>query len=285
MRAMMLVAGTILAAGGVAAQGRPDFEFRREMAAGQRFTLQGVIGDLRVTGGSGRTVEVTAVKKAGRHGDPADVRVEVIDLADGAAICVRYPGQRGRRSDGKNPCRSESWGNHDERNDTEVNFTVRVPDGLRLRLGTVSGDVSAERLAGEIDLESVSGDVRLTGGRGPSIVLETVSGSVELLEASSPDVSGHTVSGDVTYAGGITSNGTYDFSTTSGDIRLTLPGEPDARLSAATFSGRFSSELPTSQDASRRRSRSRYDATWGRGSARLDVETLSGDIRITTAPR
>jgi DUF4097 and DUF4098 domain-containing protein YvlB len=144
--------------------------------------------------------------------------------------------------------------------------------------------VVAERLSGTLELESVSGDVSLSGGKGPSIVLETVSGNIELLQGEAKVVSGSTVSGDVTFAGAVSDGGSYDFSTTSGDIRLTLPGQPNATLSAATFSGSFSSDLPTSRNESRRR-RHRYDATWGNGSARLDVESLSGDIRITTASR
>jgi hypothetical protein len=295
MRRSMMVLGALLAAGGADAQGRPDFEFRRELAAGKRLYVQNVIGDVRVTGGSGRQVEVTAMKKAGRHGRPDDVTVEIVELTDGVAICVRYPGQHsgsredrpdshdGRSTSKHNICRSNSWNNGNNRNDTEVDITVRVPEGLLLRIGTVSGDVTAERLVGTIDLQSVSGDVRLTGGRGPSIALETVSGDIELQGGDAKEVSGHTVSGEVTFTGSVIDGGSYDFSTTSGDIRLTLPGRPNATLSAATFSGQFSSNLSTTPNETRRRHR--YDATWGSGSARLDVESLSGDIRIITASR
>ncbi len=296
MRGWLISLGVLAAAGSASAQGKPDFEFRRELAAGKRLYLQNVIGDVRVTGGAGRQVEVTATKKAGRHGRSEDVTVEVVELSDGVALCVRYPGSRSRarddrsdaddsRSDRKrSPCSSDNWSNGNNRNDTEVSFTVRVPDGLMLRLGTVSGDVVAERLVGTLELSSVSGDVSLSGGKGPSISLETVSGDIELLDGDAKDVEGHTVSGEVTFAGTVIDGGSYDFSTTSGDIRLTLPGQPNATLSAATFSGSFSSDLPTSRNESRRR-RHRYDATWGNGSARLDVESLSGDIRITTASR
>ncbi len=297
MRAWIIGLGVLAAAGSVDAQGKPDFEFRRELAAGRRLYVQNVIGNVRVTGGAGRQVEVTAIKREGRYGDPQDVTVEVVELSDGVALCVRYPGQRYRvrndRSDDRdsrttkprNPCSSDNWGgNNSDRNDTSVNVTVRVPDGLVLRIGTVNGDVVAERLVGTIDLASVSGDVSLSGGKGPAISLETVSGDIDLLEGDAKDVSGHTVSGSVTFAGVVMDGGSYDFSSTSGDIRLTLPARPNATLSAATFSGSFSSDLPTSQDTSRRR-RHRYDATWGNGSARLDVESLSGDIRIITASR
>jgi putative adhesin len=295
MRASILVLASVSAVASLAAQGRPDFEFRRELATGKRLHVQNIIGDVQVTGGSGRTVEISAVKKAGRHGEPEDVTVETIELGDGVALCVRYPGQGRRRVDRgsgergngereKNPCSTSSnWNGNQDRNDTEVNFTIRVPAGLLLRIGTVSGDLAAADLDGQLELSSVSGDVQLDGGRGPRIELETVSGDVELLDVRAREVSGNTVSGNVTFRGPVLDSGAYDFSTTSGDISLGLPDRPNATLSAATFSGRFSSDLATTQPSGRRRHR--YSATWGSGSARLDVESLSGNIRITTSSR
>ena len=240
-------------------------------------------------GTSGRSVEVTGVRVRHRYGDPEDVTMEVMELNDGVALCIRYPQHRGRHrdsdDDSKNPCSSNgSWNGDGDRNDTEVNLTVRVPAGLLLRIGTVSGDVLAEGLTGDLDLRSVSGDVRLSGGEGPSISLETVSGDVELLDGKAPEVYGHTISGEVTFRGPILKDGTYEFATTSGDIALTIPDRPDAKMSAATFSGRFSSDLPTTQNE-QRRTRHRYNATWGNGSARLDLESLSGNIRITVGSR
>ena len=291
MRTILLAAAALGAAGAVSAQSRTDFEFRRELAAGRRFHLHNIIGDVIVTGGSGRTVQVTATKKEGRHGDPADVTIETIELSDGVALCVRYPGHRrddrrdedGKERGSKNPCSTRGSWNNNERNDTQVNFTVRVPAGLMLRLGTVSGDLLANNLEGELDLTSVSGDVRLEGGRGQGISLETVSGDVDLLDVRAREVTGHTVSGRVTFRGPVLDGGSYDFSTTSGDITVGMPERPNATLSAATFSGRFSSDLGTTQQPGR--NRRRHNATWGSGSARLDVETLSGDIRITTGTR
>jgi putative adhesin len=284
----------VLLAAPLVAQGKPDFELRRELASGKRLYLQNIIGDVHVTGGTGRTVEITAVKKAGRYGEPAGVAVETLDLDDGVAVCVRYPGQGRRRPPtpeqlDKNPCSSgdwdgDGWNDRSRRNDTRVSFTVRVPAGLTLHAGTVSGDVLAERLEGELEIRSVSGDVRLTGASGRAIDLETVSGDVELADVRSKDVSGHTVSGEISFAGPIEDEGTYDFSSTSGDITVRLPARPNASLKAATFSGRLSSDLPISPDDSRRR-RHRYAATWGSGSARLDLETLSGDLVIRVGNR
>jgi hypothetical protein len=292
MRLISLALAALMVTPALPAQQRSDLEFRRELAAGKRLYIQNIIGDIKVVGTSGRSVEVTGIRVKRRWGNPEDVTLEVVELDNGVALCVRYPQHRSRNrhsdddsGDSKNPCSSRgSWNDDGDRNDTEINLTVRVPSGLLLRIGTVSGDVAAENLAGDLDLKSVSGDVRLTGASGPSISLETVSGDVELLDGRAPEVYGHTVSGEVTFRGPILKDGTYEFATTSGDIGLTLPENPDAKMSAATFSGRFSSDLPTTQNE-QRRNRHRYNATWGSGSARLDLESLSGDIRISVGTR
>ena len=79
----MKLTANILSAAGVAtllassltAQG---FEFRRELPAGSRFAIRNIIGDVRLEGTSGRTLELTATKKAGRHGDPDDVEIKAV---------------------------------------------------------------------------------------------------------------------------------------------------------------------------------------------------------------
>lgn len=292
MRPFVALAALALATPATAQESR-EFSFRRDLQPGARIHVANIIGNVRVEAASGRTFEATAIKREGRHGSPEDVEIRTVDLADGVAICVIYPSQRrawqndrpSRRRDdgGDEPCsrNNGSWGDNHSRNDTEIDFTLRVPAGMRLHAGTVSGDVDAAELSGELELRSVSGDVRLAGGEGSRITGMTVSGSVELLQIRAKEVEGHTVSGRVTFEGPMQDGGSYDFATTSGSITLTLPQQPNATLSAATFSGHFSSSFPTSTDSRRRRSR--HSAVWGNGSARVDVESLSGNITIRSS--
>ncbi len=287
-----------------------DFSFRRELSSGAHFALRNIIGDVRIEPANGRSLEVTAVKRAGRHGDPDDVDIRAVEMDDGVAICVFYPnsGSRagrdrddGDRDDGdrvrddrdddrgsrrstrsrrSDPCRREgNWGGNN-RNDTEVSFTVRLPAGLDVDVRTVSGDVTGRGLRGRLDLGTVSGNLRLTDVQGASLDASSVSGDVELIDVDARDVGAETVSGDVTYTGRIQREGSYDFKTLSGDVQLTLPEQPNARLRGSTFSGRLVSDLPTSRDG--RRHRSRFEASWGDGSASIDVESFSGDVRIQT---
>jgi hypothetical protein len=334
MKSLLALGVVLLFAPRLVAQ-RNDFEFHRELSAGSRFVLRNIIGDVRLEGTSGRTLEVTAIKKAGHHGDPEDVEIRSLDLSGGGvAVCVYYPGQysrsdrndrsdrrdrrdrsersdrersdrddraarrkaerddrdddedddrpRGRRNrpnpDDDDVCHRDHGWNGNNRNDTSVEFLVRVPAGLKLDTKTVSGDVHGKGLRGELDIGTVSGDVRLADLEAGNLDAASVSGEIELDRVRARDVSAETVSGNVTYVGDIDSQGSYNFKTLSGDVVVTVPRQPNAQLSAVTFSGDFRSDFPTQTDPKRRRHR--YNATWGSGSARIDLESFSGDIAI-----
>ncbi len=270
-----------------------DFEFNRDLAQGSTFVLRNIIGDVRVEAGTGRALSVTARKKPGRHGDPDDVEIKSVEIDGGVAICVYYPssgrsrnsrgddGDRGRRRN-DNPCsRGSEWQNND-RNDTSIDFTVRLPAGLRVDVKTVAGDFVGSGLRGTLDVGTVSGDLRLTDVEGDVLEAQSVSGDIELDQIRMREIGAETVSGDVTFTGPIDPKGRYDFKTLSGDVLMTLPREPDATVSAVTFSGDLDSAFPIATTGGRNR-RHRFNATWGTGTAQLDLESFSGDIRIREA--
>src|ERR1041385_8672560 len=61
-------------------------------------------------------------------------------------------------------------------NDVKVNFTVRVPAGVRFAGHTVNGEVEAANLAGDVDAQTVNGSIRVsTSG---SAEASTVNGSI-----------------------------------------------------------------------------------------------------------
>ena len=158
---------------------------------------------------------------------------------------------------------------------------VRLPAGLAADIKTVSGDVTGTGLKGTLDIGTVSGDLRLSDVGGDALDAASVSGNVELDRITVREVSAETVSGDVTFVGPIDNKGSYDFKTLSGNVTVTLPKEPDARMSAVTFSGDLKSDFPIS--AAGRHRRNRYSATWGAGTAQVDLESFSGNIRIIAA--
>lgn len=259
-----------------------DFSWSGAIPQGKTLTVKNIIGSITVEAASGREASVTAVKRRGDHGDPEDVEIRRVEEGNEIIFCVIYPNhdddgdcdmnarnRRGRRH----------WDG--DRNDTEVRFTVRVPGGVPLSVGTVTGDVLARGVRGNTEAKSVSGDVRLEDIEGKVVEATSVSGNIELDRIRADEVGAETVSGDVDFSGEIRPRGEYDFKTLSGDIVMLIPRGSGADISGSTFSGDFDSSFPiTTTSRSRFNRRNRISGTIGDGSARIRVESFSGDVEL-----
>ena len=128
--------------------------------------------------------------------------------------------------------------------------------------GAVSEAIEATKAGGELALESIDGDIRLTD------IVATA------LEASSVD-------GDVTFSGSFASSGRYRFTTHAGDVLLVLPENTSATFVVRRSDARekLDSTLPLKPAAEGQRGR-RMTYTLGGGSAQVEVEAFDGDIRI-----
>ena len=156
----------------------------------------------------------------------------------------------------------------------------------RIIVESVSGDVHASQIDGDLRSESVSGTIEIRDARG-EVHAETTSGDVSLLGVTSRSIVASTVSGDVEYDGTIEANGTYDFRSHSGGIRLEIPEGSGARFSVETFSGSLDSEFSiTLQPGQRVTGRPRrFEFTLGNGSARVTAESFSGDVVLARRAR
>lgn len=246
-----------------------DFRWSGRLARGQEIEIRGIVGDVTAQPASGDQVEVV-----GRFiGDDGErLRVEVQEGRDGVVICVIYPGQR--RGDGDGPCGNGSDHDGDEDIDAGVDFTVRVPEGVKLAAYTVAGDINAARLRSDVDVATVSGDVRVS---------------------TTGSASATSVSGDVEATFGQTRED-MDFTTVSGDVVVRLAGDLGARVEAQTLSGEIESDFPldmgsmTGDDDNDDEDRGgvhvnvrigrRATGTIGRGGPEMTVTTVSGNIRL-----
>jgi len=153
----MALAALITLAAPLAAQ---DFSWSGRLAAGKELEIKGVNGFVRAEAATGDEIQVTA-RKRGRDDDPEDVKVEVVEHAGGVTICAVYPTPEHARHD--NICAPGSGGHmNTEDNDVKVDFTVKVPAGVRFVGQTVNGDVEAEGLGADVDVATVNGDVSVT---------------------------------------------------------------------------------------------------------------------------
>ena len=245
------------AAQGETRQGN-EFRWAGQLAAGRVVEIKGVNGDVRAEGTSGGEVEVVAVKRA-RRSDPESVRVEVVEHADGVTICAVYPNSRSNRPNRCAPGDEGSMSTNN--NDVEINFTVRVPAGVRFSGRTVNGGVEVEGLQANVEAYTVNGDVSVS---------------------TSGVARAGTVNGSITATMGRADwQNELSFETVNGGIDLRLPSTLSADLRAETLNGQITTDFPlTSQGSFNRR---RVEGMIGSGGRELRLRTVNGNVEIRRA--
>jgi putative adhesin len=250
----LVIAAALPCARPGAAQG--EFHWKGQLAAGKTIEIKGVNGDIDAVAGSGE-VEVTAVKHA-RRSDPDEVKIEVVPSEEGVTICAVYPSDGAR----ENTCEAGERGHmntHD--NDVKVNFTVRVPAGVRFAGHTVNGEVEAANLSGDVEAQTVNGSIRVS-----------TSGSAEA----------STVNGSITASMGRAQwTDALEFHTVNGGITLNLPANVSTEVRASTVNGDIETDFPLMVTG--RLGPRRVTGTIGNGGRRLALETVNGSIRLRKA--
>jgi DUF4097 and DUF4098 domain-containing protein YvlB len=107
---------------------------------------------------------------------------------------------------------------------------ARVPHGAGVKVKTASADTEITGRLRTLEVNGVSGDVRLRGEISDDATVRTVSGDVEL-DRVDGDLSVQTVSGDARVRG---IAGSVDAKSVSGDIRLEALTAGDARFSSVS---------------------------------------------------
>ncbi len=165
-----------------------------------------------------------------------------------------------------------------------------------LNLDTGSGNVTVNGADGEINIDTGSGNVDVRSVRGPDLNVDTGSGNVTIDGVETPEIGIDTGSGDVTILGArtgrvsvdtgsgnvrvVTVVGSASFSvdTGSGDVTISVPDGYEGTVYLETGSGNMRTDVPMTLI------RKDEDEIQGRigggGSARIDIETGSGDISL-----
>jgi DUF4097 and DUF4098 domain-containing protein YvlB len=224
------------------------FEWRGSIPTGRTLEVKGVNGEIRIEPSTGSEVQVSA-RITARRSDPNDVRVEVVPGEGGdVRICSVYP-----TNDGPVGCAGR--GNIRD-NDTKVNFTVRLPRGVRMSARNVNGDIV---------------------GRGLNSPLEarTVNGRVEI--ATTEAASAQTVNGEILADFGPLGESS-DFATVNGSITLGLPPTANANVQASVVNGTITPDFPLTLTGTI--SRKKINGRLNNGGPVLSVKTVNGSINI-----
>lgn len=255
--AVATAAALVVPAAAVVAQDSgTDFHWEGTVAAGRTVIVRNLNGGVRVEAGSGQSVVIDA-RKRWRRGDPARVRIEARTLGGGDVLaCALW--NEDASCDAGGYSNGSRRGRNNENNDVSVEFTVRVPKGVRLELNTVNGDLRIEGATSEVAAHTVNGSIDASSLGGP-VRAETVNGSIRAQM-------------------GDTGNDDLSYKTVNGSITLTVPRSLSAQLQMETVNGSIQSDFPLTVTG--RINPRRVSATVGSGGRRLTLKSVNGGINL-----
>jgi len=168
----------------------------------------------------------------------------------------------------------DCWrGRHDRRYVVKMDFKVRVPERIALRLKTVNeGRVTVLNVTGDYQVRNVNGEITMrdVGGSGS---VKTVNGAVKVSFRENPREAS-------------------EFATINGDVELVFAKRLAADFRFKTFQGEIYSDFamtalpPAPATVERKSGRFVYHAdrfTGGRvgsGGPEITLENLNGDLRV-----
>ncbi|HTD51729.1 MAG TPA: hypothetical protein VK780_01780, partial [Thermoanaerobaculia bacterium] len=217
------------AARGESAQARRTDRFNATLSSGSRLRIDNISGDIVATPGRefSAVVNVVVTAPTQSRADELLRTTRILQSRDGEELSLdtEWP-----ESEMGRPYRWRSGGERMRSPRCReckitAQYEIVVPPGVHVLLHTVNGDVRADRLDGELDVQSVNGGVRVQGAR-QSVSAGSVNGKVELVLAALPAAAA------------------IQAKTVNGAVLVTLPKESKFDLSASTMNGTISSTFP-----------------------------------------
>ena len=154
--------------------------------------------------------------------------------------------------------------------------------GGNLQVNTVSGDVRLKAHdARSTRIKTVSGDTTLSGGDG-EINVESVSGDASLTLGEIRQGRFESVSGDLNIGGSLDAGGQLEASTVSGDVNVNFTAAPDADIDVQSFSGEISNCSGPKAVEQQYGPGRRLSFRSGKGGGHVHIDTKSGDVGLCT---
>ena len=266
-----------------------DFRFSERVPTGAWLRVHSTHGDIRVTEASGDRAEVVG-RKSGD--DAADLQITTVRNGDDVTICAVF---EGGQCDAEGVRSSRRW-SHD--GEGSVDFEVRLPRGVKLRVLSGNGEVMVSGATAEVQASSGNGAVSVASSGGP-IRASSGNGDVDVSQAGG-EVTARSGNGDITVitrsgpVSAYTGNGSIDarmsaltgvedmsFRTGNGDITVMLPANFEGEIDARLPNGRLESDFPLRVEG--RLDPRRLRATIGGGGRRISIMSGSGGAEIRKA--
>jgi hypothetical protein len=178
---------------------------------------------------------------------------------------------------------------------------LELPKGSSLDFVSLSGDLTVQRIGGDVRARTMSGDVKVSGvasadvqtisgdaavdGAGGAVRMHTVSGNGTIATVvSAPDVEFQSTSGGLSWSGTCAKGCHLTSETVSGDVRLQADPKSSFLLSFASHSGDLQDELsltvkhaPTKKHGG---GGGWLEAAYGSGDGRIECNSFSGSVQV-----
>lgn len=219
--------------------------------------IRNIRGSVTVEPAKGDSVLIQAVKSY-RSSDSASVKLMAVPSEGGLTVCALWPGSRGTCTP-EGEYKSGGAG----RSDVTVDFTVRLPRGVRLDANTVFGDVHVAGASAPLKIRTVSGDVDVETSQGP-VTVGSVNGDVHARVR------------------GFADSGGVSITTVNGSVTSELPPTLDGDVEAHTINGSISTDYPLAVTG--KFTTHSLKGTVGRGGREVRITTVNGSIQLKKAP-
>jgi DUF4097 and DUF4098 domain-containing protein YvlB len=282
-----------------------------------RLELTNAAGDVNITEGAAGTVSIHAVVRASGFGfenpqkrlsdivsdPPVEQRGDTIrigkDLTRMRNIVIAYMIQVPHDTEISSTVASGAQTIRNVRGPVNVKAasgSIRVERIDRdVQLSTASGSISAGDVGGDVQVSSASGSVTVSNAKGDvrvkaiagvirvsqpggRVEADTASGEVEIQGAAN-DVKGHAKSGRVYVQGNPSADSFWELKTLSGGVQFSVPASANFHLSAEAVSGEIRADIPIVIEEHGKHS---LRAHMGNGGGRVEVHTVSGEIRVSS---
>ena len=292
MKRLVLVSVGLLLAAPVIAE---DINETLDADPDGKVEIYNTSGSVTVEGWPGNSVEVT-----GTLGEEVE---EFIFERDGDTVVIKVKPIHGKHSGGRS---------------TSSYITVRAPQKSSIDVATisakidvegiegeqelqsVSGDIATGAFAAEVEAETVSGDIDITGSNMDSetelatvsgsisardvagtIDLESVNGALGIIGGSFSDVAMETVNGRIEFESNLREGGDLDIETVNGKVDVNFVGSLSAEIDVNTFNGRIKNCFgPKPERTSKYAPGWEVNFTEGGGAGSVSIATLNGGVAL-----
>ncbi len=184
----------------------------------------------------------------------------------------------------------------------EANYEITVPEESELHVNTDSGQITIERVFGDMTFVTVAADVQLQEVAGYMVVktiggsvlcarcagridVRSISGNVRFLQPQMDNVRVETTSGNILFDGDFLRRGIYILKNGNGLIEVRFADTDSFDLSATTVNGTIENQARIKPDAHGRhapsaRFKTSLFGTVNEGHAKVELSSFSGTIRI-----